>query len=105
MDLTMRNDWDPYLKYPYTRLRDLGFPHTVQSLSKDDANAVLAQVALAAINSQTSPTAVTKQVLAGGPQNPLLTARQTRKKGVAPGDASGATPNREGEGIRISRQG
>lgn len=72
--------WDPYLKYPYTRLRDLGFDPLVQMLDKDDANALLAQVAVAAITSGQSTTAVTAQVLAGGPQDPVLTARQTRGK-------------------------
>jgi hypothetical protein len=48
-------------------------------MTKDDANALLAHVAVAAINSGQSTAAVTAQVLAGGPQDPLLTARQTRK--------------------------
>jgi hypothetical protein len=70
--------WDPYLKYPYTRLRDLGFPPVVQTMSKEDANDLLAQVAVAAINSGVSAAARTKQILEGGPQDPVLTPRQTR---------------------------
>jgi hypothetical protein len=73
--------WDPYLKYPYTRLRDLGFPPEVQTYDKHAANELLAQVAVASINSGQTPRQVTTQVLDGGPQNPLLTPRQERAKG------------------------
>ena len=43
--------WKPYLKHPYTALRDLGFPPEVQAFPADQANMLLAQIAMAAINS------------------------------------------------------
>lgn len=51
-----KTTWDPFLKYPYTKLRDLGFGPDIQRLPIGQANQVLAELAVAAINAGTTTT-------------------------------------------------
>jgi hypothetical protein len=43
-------EWKAFLKHPYTTLRSLGFPPSIQEMTVENANFLLAQITLAAIN-------------------------------------------------------
>lgn len=58
----MSRRWDPFLKHPYTKLRDLGFGPECQSWPVGTANFLLAQITVAAINSGTDLPGMTRTI-------------------------------------------